>query len=383
MKLLASLFRVVFSIIVLLALACYLQNAPTIGLANFCESISAEQLLSMLSGFNAVSVLFVIILLLGMLPFTRVLEAVWNVAFCASVLALLAIGLYEIGGPFIALPKALYNNDAVIQLYQSVSSYEVPVALTLLIFIACWFCASACGRVAITAVVSFGLWYAITSFFTYAVQLWANSETPRMPEALHMVQSTPWIVAAVPGAFFLIYALFMAFFETFIQTKAAKVSEKVDDEKKDADKKPADSKQPAAEVEKEAPKQAEEDKKPAPKPAAPATKSQPVLKVAQQSPAQPRKLKLDTPATPVKAETEQKQEPTQAKPDTEKDEKKPAQPEDKPTEEKPAGEKPAGEPEPAAPAPEPSAPAEEKSDSAPKETEAKPEPPPADIENKA
>ncbi|MBQ9829021.1 MAG: hypothetical protein IJO38_01640 [Akkermansia sp.] len=378
MKLLASLFRVVFSIIVLLALACYLQNAPTIGLANFCESISAEQLLSMLSGFNAVSVLFVIILLLGMLPFTRVLEAVWNVAFCASVLALLAIGLYEIGGPFIALPKALYNNDAVIQLYQSVSSYEVPVALTLLIFIAGWFCASACGRVAITAVVSFGLWYAITSFFTYAVQLWANSETPRMPEALHMVQSTPWIVAAVPGAFFLIYALFMAFFETFIQTKAAKVSEKVDDEKKDADKKPADSKQPAAEVEKEAPKQAEEDKKPAPKPAAPATKSQPVLKVAQQSPAQPRKLKLDTPATPVKAETEQKQEPTQAKPDTEKDEKKPAQPEDKPTEEKPAG-----EPEPAAPAPEPSATAEEKSDSAPKETEAKPEPPPADIENKA
>ena len=378
MKLLASLFRVVFSIIVLLALACYLQNAPTIGLANFCESISAEQLLSMLSGFNAVSVLFVIILLLGMLPFTRVLEAVWNVAFCASVLALLAIGLYEIGGPFIALPKALYNNDAVIQLYQSVSSYEVPVALTLLIFIAGWFCASACGRVAITAVVSFGLWYAITSFFTYAVQLWANSETPRMPEALHMVQSTPWIVAAVPGAFFLIYALFMAFFETFIQTKTAKVSEKEDEEKKDADKKPAESEQPAAVEKKEAPKQAEEDKKPAPKPAAPATKSQPVLKVAQQSPAQPRKLKLDTPATPVKAETEQKQEPTQAKPDTEKDEKKPAQPEDKPTEEKPAGDS-----EPAAPAPEPSATAEEKSDSAPKETEAKPEPPPADIENKA
>ena len=378
MKLLASLFRVVFSIIVLLALACYLQNAPTIGLANFCESISAEQLLSILSGFNTVSVLFVIILLLGMLPFTRVLEAVWNVAFCASVLALLAIGLYEIGGPFIALPKALYNNDAVIQLYQSVSSYEVPVTLTLLIFIAGWFCASACGRVAITAVVSFGLWYAITSFFTYAVQLWANSETPRMPEALHMVQSTPWIVAAVPGAFFLIYALFMAFFETFIQTKTAKASEKVDNEKKDSDKKPAESEQPAAEVKKEAPKQAEEDKKPAPKPAAPATKSQPVLKVAQQSPVQPRKLKLDTPATPVKAETEQKQEPTQAKPDTEKDEKKPAQPEDKPTEEKPAG-----EPEPAAPAPEPSATAEEKSDSAPKETEAKPEPPPADIENKA
>ena len=273
MKVLASLSRVVFSIIVLLALACYLQSAPTIGLANFCDSITPEQLLTMLSGFNTVSVLFVIILLLGMLPFTRVLEAVWNVVFCASIIALLAMGLYEFGGPLIALPKALYGNDAVNQFCQAVSTYEVPVAITLFIFITGWLCASACGRVAITAVVSYGLWYGITSFFSYAVQLWANSDSPSMPEALHMVQSTPWIIAAVPGAFFLIYALFMSFFETFIHTKSERLSKskKEDTEiQQAAGKKDAEENKPAAEEKKEEAGHPGADKKPAQKPVEPA-----------------------------------------------------------------------------------------------------------------
>lgn len=317
MKVLASLSRVVFSIIVLLALACYLQNAPTISLANFCASITPEQLITMLSSFNTVSVLFVIILLLGMLPFTRVLEAVWNVIFCASVLALLAIGLYEIGGPIIALPKALYDNDAVNQFCQAMSSYEVPVAITLLIFIAGWLCASACGRVAITAVVSYGLWYAITSFFTYAVQLWANSDTPTMPEALHMVQSTPWIVAAVPGAFFLIYALFMAFFETFINTKPSKRADKKEEEKNPAPEKTATEDKTEAEKEKkEDTKLTEGEKKPALKSAEPATKSQPALKVTPASPAPAKKLKLATPAVSTTETTQDKKE-TEEKPVTE------------------------------------------------------------------
>lgn len=319
MKVLASLSRVVFSIIVLLALACYLQNAPTIGLANFCASITPDQLITMLSSFNAVSVLFVIILLLGMLPFTRVLEAVWNVIFCASVLAILSIGLYEIGGPIIALPKALYDNDAVNQFCQAVTSHEVPVAITLLIFIAGWLCASACGRVAITAVVSYGLWYAITSFFTYAVQQWANSDTPTMPEALHMVQSTPWIVAAVPGAFFLIYALFMAFFETFINTKPARRNTgKEQEEKPVSEKKSSDSENAATEEKEKASSQAAGDKKPALKPAEPAAKSQPILKIAPASPAPIRKLKPATPTTPEKDEGKTAAAPSQAEKEPEK-----------------------------------------------------------------
>lgn len=216
MKVLTSLLRVIFSIVVLLALACYLQAAPTVSLSQFCLSIEPTQLIELLSGFNAVTITLVIILLLGILSFTRVLEAAWNVLFCAAVLGLLITGLYTLGGPSIALPNALYHNEDINHICQSLTSYEVPIAIAILIFLAGWVCASACGRVLITAVVSFGLWYALTEFFTYIVHQWANSSAPAMPEALNMIQGSPWIIAAVPGSFFLIYALLMALFETFI-----------------------------------------------------------------------------------------------------------------------------------------------------------------------
>lgn len=228
MKVLTSLLRVIFSIIVLLALACYLQVAPTTSLSQFCLSLEHAQLMELLSGFNAVTITLVIILLLGILSFTRVLEAAWNVLFCAAVLGLLVTGLYTLGGPSIALPNALYHNEAINQICQSLTSYEVPIAIAILVFLAGWVCASACGRVLITAVVSFGLWYGLTEFFTFIVHQWAESSSPAMPEALHMIQGAPWIIAAVPGSFFLIYALLMALFETFISAanEKAKPEEK-------------------------------------------------------------------------------------------------------------------------------------------------------------
>ncbi len=286
MKILASLFRVLFSIILLLALACYLQTPSQISLGQFCLTIDPAYLLPLLSGFNTVTVSLVIILLLGIFSFTRVLEAAWNVLFCASIIALLALGLYEFAGPAIALPQAIHHNAAVNQFCQAVTSYEVPIALTTLIFIAGWLCSSACVSVALTAVISYGLWYAITVFFTYLVHQWADSATPGMPEALHMIQSSPWVIAAVPGAFFLIYALLMAFFETFIATG----------------KKPAATRQksPAAE---EKPAEEKKDESPA-APAEPAAKSKPILKAAGAAPATTRKIKTaaDAAAEPSKAE---------------------------------------------------------------------------------
>lgn len=230
MKVLTSLLRVIFSIVVLLALACYLQVAPTVSLSQFCLSIDPAQLTELLSGFNAVTISLVIILLLGILSFTRVLEAAWNVLFCAAVLGLLITGLYTLGGPSIALPNALYHNETINEICQSLTSYEVPIAIAVLVFLAGWVCASACGRVLITTVVSFGLWYGLTEFFTYIVHQWAEGANPAMPEALHMVQSSPWIIAAVPGSFFLIYALLMALFETFIGSSSEADKEPATDE---------------------------------------------------------------------------------------------------------------------------------------------------------
>ena len=122
MKVLTSLFRVIFSIIVLLAVACYMQAAPTISLGDFFQNLDSAKLIEMLSGINALTITLVAIVLLGILSFTRVLEAAWNVLFSASVLGLLICLLYAIGGPAVALPNAIYHNDAVNQVCQSLIS---------------------------------------------------------------------------------------------------------------------------------------------------------------------------------------------------------------------------------------------------------------------
>ena len=341
MKALAILFRLVFSIIVLMAVTCYLQVSPTTSLSEFCNSINSSALLDQLCGINYLTVSLALVILLTIFSITRILDAIWNTLFCASILVLIASGLYTLAGPGIALPSALVHNEAVNQFCQSFTAYEIPLAITLLIFIAGWMCASACGRVAITAVISYALWYGVTEFFTYASQLWANNASPALPEALYIVQGTPWILAAVPGAFFLIYALLMACFETYIGNGKKKAA------KKKAEPAPADNKE--VKDTESIPKSEKEQK-----PAEPVSKTKPVLKLATASPA--NKLKPATPvaekpATVVEAKKEKPAEEPKKVEKPAEEPKKEEKPAKEPTkEEKPAEEKKPEEKAPEAPA---------------------------------
>ena len=297
MKALAILFRLVFSILVLLAVTCYLQVSPTTSLNEFCSSINIPALLDQLCGINYLTVSLALVVLLTIFSITRILDAIWNTLFCASILVLIASGLYTLAGPDIALPSALLHNEAVNQFCQNIAAYEIPLAITLVIFVAGWVCASASGRVAITAVISYALWYGVTELFTYASQLWADNASPALPDALCMIQGTPWILAAVPGAFFLIYALLMACFETYMGNSSKKAPKeqpktKVTDDK---DNKSAES-TPKAEKEQ--------------KPAEPVSKTKPVLKLATAT-APVNKLKPTTPSSekPAPAVEEKKEEP--------------------------------------------------------------------------
>ena len=356
MKAMAILFRVVFSAIVLLALALYQQHTPTVSLGQFFDSLTPEALCNVLGGVNTTTVLLGVIVLLGIFSCTRILEAAWNVLFCASILILLAGGLYTAFGPAIALPNAIYHNEAINQLCQALPSYQVGVAIVSLIFVAGWLCASASVRVAITAVVSYGLWYTITEFFSYVVYLWAKSAEPAMPEMLNMIQSTPWVLAAVPAAFFLIYALLMAFFETFIthapagkaKTKPQSAEDAPKAAEAKAEKAPEAGEKPAEEtkVEEEAPKA--EDKP------AEETKVEEEAPKAEDKPAEETKVEEEAP----KAEDKPAEEP-KVEEEAPKAEDKPAEEtkveeeapkaEDKPAEEAKAeeapmtGEKPAEE----------------------------------------
>ncbi len=343
MKALAILFRLVFSIIVLMAVTCYLQVSPTTTLSEFCNSINSSALLDQLCGINYLTVSLALVILLTIFSITRILDAIWNTLFCASILVLIASGLYTLAGPGIALPSALVHNEAVNQFCQSFTAYEIPLAITLLIFIAGWVCASACGRVAITAVISYALWYGVTEFFTYASQLWANSASPALPEALYIVQGTPWILAAVPGAFFLIYALLMACFETYIGNGKKKAA------KKKAEPAPADNKE--VKDTESAPKAEKEQK-----PAEPVSKTKPVLKLATATASPANKLKPATPVAekPATVAEAKKEKPAEEPKKVEKpaeEPKKEEKPAEGPTkEEKPAEEKKPEEKAPEAPA---------------------------------
>lgn len=343
MKALAILFRLVLSIIVLMAVACYLQVSPTTSLSEFCDSINSSALLDQLCGINYLTVSLALVILLTIFSITRILDAIWNTLFCASILVLIASGLYTLAGPGIALPSALVHNEAVNQFCQSFTAYEIPLAITLLIFIAGWVCASACGRVAITAVISYALWYGVTEFFTYASQLWANNASPALPEALCMIQGSPWILAAVPGAFFLIYALLMACFETYIGNGKKKAA------KKKAEPAPADNKE--VKDTESAPKAEKEQK-----PAEPVSKTKPVLKLATATASPANKLKPATPVAekPATVAEAKKEKPAEEPKKVEKpaeEPKKEEKPAEEPTkEEKPAEEKKLEEKAPEAPA---------------------------------
>lgn len=344
MKALAILFRLVFSILVLIAVACYLQVSPTTTLSEFCDSINSSALLDQLCGINYLTVSLALVILLTIFSITRILDAIWNTLFCASILVLIASGLYTLAGPGIALPSALVHNEAVNQFCQSFTACEIPLAITLLIFIAGWVCASACGRVAITAVISYALWYGVTEFFTYASQLWANSATPALPEALYIVQGTPWILAAVPGAFFLIYALLMACFETYIGNGKKKAAKKKE-EPAPADNKEVKDTESAPKAEKEQ------------KPAEPVSKTKPVLKLATATASPANKLKPATPVVekPATVAEAKKEKPAEEPKKVEKPAEEPKK-EEKPAEEPTKEEKPAEEKKPEEKAPE--APAE-------------------------
>ena len=315
MKVLTSLLRVIFSIIGLLSLVCYQQMEPTTSFVGYISAIDCDKLAQPFTSVNIFSISLFLILLFGLFSIARVLEAAWNMLFCASILSVLIIGLYKVGGPGVALPHALYHNGTINQIFQALTAYEVPIAITILVFLAGWICASACGRVAITALVSFGLWYGLSEFFTYIIHQWADSTTPGMPDALHMIQGSPWIIAAVPGSFFLIYALLMAIFETYIGSKDETKQDKATAEENPTP--PTTLETPAASTPAPAPKPEQkpadtpaEKEAPAPTPApAPAPEAKP-----EPAPAEEKKPAAEEPAEPAK---EEQPEATEEKPQDE------------------------------------------------------------------
>ncbi len=230
MNILGTLFRLICSWLILVVIAVYATAPEHIAPSAFTECFNAETLRPMFTTVNWVSITAVVLLVLAIL---RIQELIWNVIYAAATILCIGFGICAIIDPGIALPAAIETNRTVLDFCALPQSYPVPAILIIAVFAMGWLCSTAPFRIMFTCILSVVLWYGCSEVFSYMVGMWAKSPNPTMPELLHAIQTAPWIIAAIPGAFFLVYALLTSFIETFI-------SRREDDRKKRAEKKAAE-----------------------------------------------------------------------------------------------------------------------------------------------
>lgn len=255
-KVLAISGRMIVSILLVLAAALYLgMGCCTISLEEFAAGVTPGAVAAYFTSLNWVSITVAALVLCALL---RLLDIAWNMAFCLSFVPVLFNGMWYFGGQEIALPFPLHGNACMEELCTLYPAYPVVAAMVAVVFVMGWFLSTAPFRIAFTTLLSFGLWYGFTSLLHWlTLSFWAPMPEPVMPEMLDMCLIHPWVLAAMPAAFFLVYAVMVAFFETFIsttkkkpapaETEEAPVEEKPEEAKPEAEEK-AEPKAAAADV---------------------------------------------------------------------------------------------------------------------------------------
>ena len=216
MNILGTLFRLICSWLILVVIAVYATAPEHIAPIPFLEYFDADTFRRLFTSVNWVTVTAVALLVLAVL---RIQELIWNVVYAAATILCITFGICAIMDPGIALPAAIENNRAALDFCALPRSYPIPVILIISAFAMGWLCSTAPFRILFTCILSVALWYGCSEAFSYMVNMWAKSPNPSMPELLHAIQTAPWIIAAVPGAFFVVYALLTSFIETFISRK--------------------------------------------------------------------------------------------------------------------------------------------------------------------
>ncbi len=251
MKILGSLFRLLCALVVLLAVAVYLDGPLQASLMDYLGTFTPEHLQSLAVADSwlaiAAGALLLLTLCCGMKLGWNLLYSLATVAFFAEV-AVLALG------PDMALPSAARGLGWEQVLRELALNYPVPTLMIPALCVLGCLCSTAPVRIAWTSLLSCALCYGCAELLTFGVQYWQAMETPFMPRALSMIKLFPWILLALPAVFFLQYCLFMALFETFIPRRkksGKKDKKKADDKKAEEPKedkkedKPAASKVPA------------------------------------------------------------------------------------------------------------------------------------------
>lgn len=213
MKVLGSLFRLLCSLLVLVAAALYVQAPGNPDVDTFVGLFSVESITALFSTVNWVSITAAVLVVAAVL---RLLPIVWNMAFCASLILVTHFALYLVFGAGVALPESLQNNEAVAEFCNLPQTFQVPALLVAAVFALGWLASNAAFRIAFCTLLCYGLWYLCAVLFHMCVGMWA--EKPLVDggqEIITFLQEHAWVSAALPGVFFLVYTLLMSFFDSF------------------------------------------------------------------------------------------------------------------------------------------------------------------------
>ncbi len=245
MKILGTLFRLLCAFIVLVAVAVYLDGSLQVSLVDYLGAFTPEHLKALASNVEGWPVIAAGALLL--LTLCCGLKLGWNLVYSIVTLAFFAETAILVLGPELALPTATRGLGWEPMLRALALNYPVPALMIPALCIVGCLCSSAPVRIAWTSLVACALTYGCAELLSYGVQYWQAMPAPVLPQALELVKSFPWSLAALPAVFFIQYCLFMAMFETFIP-RGKKQAEKKEEPKKEEkkDDKPADTKVPAA-----------------------------------------------------------------------------------------------------------------------------------------
>lgn len=218
MKVLASLFRLLCSLLLLIAAALYVNCPGNPDITVYTAQITSENILAIFTSLNWASITAGTLVLAALL---RLLDIAWNMGFCISILLVLNAALYFFFGAE-SLPAAIRHNITVVDFCGLVQSYPVPSLIAAAVFALGWLAASAAFRVAFNTLLCYGLWYICAVIFHEMTAMYAAK--PLLPgnaaadSIVTFLLEYPWVCAALPGTFFLVYALLLSFFDSFPAT---------------------------------------------------------------------------------------------------------------------------------------------------------------------
>ncbi len=240
MKILGTFFRFLCALIVLLAVAVYLDGPLQASLVNYFAAFTPEHIQTLAHAESWLAIAAGALLLLTL---CCGLKLGWNIVYSLATLAFFAEVAIMTLGPELALPSPIRGLGWESLLRELALNYPVPALMIPSLCILGCLCTSAPVRIAWTSLLSCALCYGCAELLFYGVKLWQGMPEPILPSALELTEAFPWILAALPAVFFIQYSLFMAMFEAFIPRKKKKNK---DAEKKDDAGKAADSKEPTA-----------------------------------------------------------------------------------------------------------------------------------------